>query len=280
MIEQKIVVFYHGNCPDGFGGAYAAWKKFGDSAAYVPLKYGKAFDYDVTGKEVYFIDFSFPKPEMDAIAAKAGAFTALDHHEGTKDVVESMPNHVYDVSRSGAVIAWQFFHPDTPVPLLLQYVQEGDLYRFALPNSHAILTYVYTRLFEFTVWDELERMLEDETELARIIDRGSIYNEYTQLLVDKIVKDAEPVRFEGYDVYLASCARAFVSYVGNLLAKEHPPLALIVSVRGGELRVSMRGNGTVDLSKIAQKYGGNGHPNAAAFIVPLGTTPPWTPREK
>jgi oligoribonuclease NrnB/cAMP/cGMP phosphodiesterase (DHH superfamily) len=138
---------------------------------------------------------------------------------------------------------------------------------------------VYTKLFEFQVWDELERELEDDAGRAHIIERGGIYSEYSELLVDKIANDAEPVRFEGRDVYLASCSRAHVSYVGNILARRHPPFALIVSVRGNELRVSLRGNGTIDLSKIAQKYGGNGHPNAAAFIVPLGVLPPWTPLE-
>src|SRR3989344_3757446 len=39
--HKKIAVLYHGGCPDGFGGAYAAWKKFGNMAEYIPLKHGK-----------------------------------------------------------------------------------------------------------------------------------------------------------------------------------------------------------------------------------------------
>ena len=32
---KKIVVIYHDQCRDGFGAAYAAWKKFGDDASYI-----------------------------------------------------------------------------------------------------------------------------------------------------------------------------------------------------------------------------------------------------
>ena len=36
---KSIVVIYHGRCRDGFAAAYAAWKKFGDKASYLPFLY-------------------------------------------------------------------------------------------------------------------------------------------------------------------------------------------------------------------------------------------------
>ena len=47
MPDKKTVVLYHANCHDGFGGAFAAWKKFGDAADYVPMRYGMAIPDDV-----------------------------------------------------------------------------------------------------------------------------------------------------------------------------------------------------------------------------------------
>ena len=35
---KNIVIIYHTDCRDGFGAAWAAWKKFGDSATYIPGK--------------------------------------------------------------------------------------------------------------------------------------------------------------------------------------------------------------------------------------------------
>lgn len=32
---------YHGNCDDGFGAAWAIWKRWGNEVAYIPGVYGK-----------------------------------------------------------------------------------------------------------------------------------------------------------------------------------------------------------------------------------------------
>jgi len=44
-VNKEIVVLYHANCLDGFGAAYAAWKKFGDTADYIPVQYGEEVNY-------------------------------------------------------------------------------------------------------------------------------------------------------------------------------------------------------------------------------------------
>lgn len=275
MSEARTVILFHGNCPDGFGGAYSAWKKFGESAEYVPLKHGKPVPVDLTGAHAYFIDFCYPADIMAEIASVAASVTVLDHHEGMKEVVEALPSHVYDVSHSGAVIAWMYFHPDTPIPTLLSYVEEGDLYRFELPDARALLSYVYSKPFEFTVWDELVAQVEDEKTRAVMIERGTIYAEHSTLLVDELIEDAKLVRFEGYECYFSPSISVFTSDLGNRLARKRAPLSLSVQARPDGIRVSLRGDGTVDVAKIAQKYGGNGHPNASAFSLAYGAPIPW-----
>jgi phosphoesterase RecJ-like protein len=37
----------------------------------------------------------------------------------------------------------------------------------------------------------------------------------------------------------------------------------------GKYKFSLRSKGDIDVSKIAQKYGGGGHLNAAGFVAPL-----------
>lgn len=280
MNEKNVFILFHGNCPDGFGGAYSAWKKFGDSAEYVPLKHGKPVPVDLTGKEVYLIDFCYPAPLMEEMLKVASSVTVMDHHEGMREVVEALPSHVYDVTHSGAVIAWNYFHPETPVPTLLTYVEEGDLYRFALPDARALLSYLYSKPFEFSVWDELREAVEDEAQRALMIERGAIYAEHSTLLVNELIEDAKLVRFEGYECYFSPSIGVFTSDLGNRLAKKQPPLSLSVHARPDGIRVSLRGDGSVDVSKIAQKYGGNGHPNASAFSLAYGDPIPWEPIEE
>ena len=132
MTDKLIVVIYHKRCPDGFGAAYAAWKKFGDTADYIPAGYGDEALPGLEGKEVYLVDFCYEIPgEMERLAKITKRFVTLDHHQSSKKLVEIAPEYVYDEKRSGASIAWAFFHPDTPLPRLIQHLEDGDLYRYA-----------------------------------------------------------------------------------------------------------------------------------------------------
>lgn len=279
MASPRIVILYHGNCPDGFGGAYAAWKKFGDAAEYVPLSRDTAppAPESFSGAALYFVDFSFDQELMDAYVSHAKSVAVLDHHEGVKDVIKSMPEYRYATDHSGAVITWNYFHPDTPVPTLLQYIEQGDLYRFDLPHADALLSYVYTIPHSFSAWENLSRELEDPEQFEKRRLMGEQFAAHKDIVVEQIMHLAELVEFEGYRCYLASCSKQFTSQVGNKLARKLPPIALIASVHAWGLRVSLRSDGTTDVSELARRHGGNGHPYAAAFSLRWDQNIPWKP---
>ncbi len=277
MTGTKTLIFYHGDCPDGFGGAYAAWKKFGDDAEYIGLKHGKPFEHEVSGADVYFIDFCYPKEAMDDLVSKAASLTVLDHHEGMKEVIESMPKFVYDANRSGASIAWAYFHPGVPLPELLTYIEDDDLFRFSLPNTRPVLSYLTVRSFTFPEWNDLAKKLDDPDCRESVLADARTYAEYFVLLAEYAAHEAKLVMFEGYEVYFAVAhpMTTMKSLVGNLLASKQGPFALVVSAHPEGYGVSIRGDGSVDVAKIAQKYGGNGHPKSAGFRVGLDAPMPW-----
>jgi hypothetical protein len=278
-MNEKPFILYHGNCPDGFGGAFAAWKKFGDEAEYRELHRDVPLPENLAGRDLIFIDFCYEKPVMDEILAQARSVVMLDHHEGVEDVVRSLPTYVYDDRRSGATIAWNYFHPDTPVPYFLKLVEQGDLYLPMMDDDRAVMTYAYAQPFSFTVWDELATRIENPAERALIIERGRGYAEYFILLVEQLAKGAIRVAFEGYEPYFVEAPKMFTTAVGMRLAERYPPFSLIAHARADSIRVSMRSVKDFDVSAIARKYGGNGHPNAAAFSIPWGTPLPWKPLE-
>lgn len=273
---SKVIVFYHGSCPDGFGGAYAAWKKFGEGAEYVPLHRGETEWPDTTGAEVYFIDFTYEKETMERFLGEAARVVVLDHHEGVRDVVEAMPEYVYDNNRSGATIAWDYFHPTTPRPLLLSFIEDDDLFRFALPETRGMLAYLGVHPFTFEYWDEVSQRLENDR--TALLATTTAYGEYFELLAQKAVESAKLISFEGYEIYFATAHpyKPMKSLVGNLLARKKGPFALVVSAHPKGYGVSVRGDGSVDVSKIAYKYGGNGHPGSAGFHVSAESPLPWT----
>ncbi|MFZ1987959.1 MAG: hypothetical protein WAV21_02930 [Minisyncoccia bacterium] len=278
-MHERTLVLYHGNCPDGFGGVYAAWKKFGDSAHYIPLSRGDEPPYELCkGANLYFIDFCYPQEIMDQFVKDAKSVTVLDHHEGIREVVERMPSFVYDANRSGATIAWNYFHPDTPLPLLLKHIEDDDLFRYTLPNTRALITYLEVHPFAFEFWDEIAQTLDDPTESEKLFERTRIYAEYFELLAHLSVEHAKLISFEGYECYFANAhpLKSMKSLVGNLLAKKKGPIALVVSAHPEGYGVSIRGDGSVDVSKIAQKFGGNGHPNSSGFLIAREGPFPWT----
>lgn len=280
-METRPIILYHGNCPDGFGGAYAAWKKFGDNADYVPLSRGDTPLPDVVARDLIFVDFVYDKAQMDAIAKDANSLIALDHHAGVQEVTESFPGSIFDNEHSGATIAWNYFHPGVPVPRLLMFVEDDDLFRFSLPDTRAVVSYLAVKPYTFEFWDEVRETLDSEQSDA-FLAKLHTYAEYFELLAKLAVDHAKLVSFEGYEVYFATTHpfKPMKSLVGNLLAAKHGPFSLVVAAHPEGYGVSIRGDGSVDVSEIARKYGGNGHKSSSGFLVPNNAPMPWKIIEK
>ena len=275
---ERTVILYHGGCPDGFGGAYAAWKKFGDSVEYIGLKRGEELPASLEGAHLYFIDFCYPQEQMDHFVSIASKVTVLDHHEGVADVIQSMPEYVYETDMSGAGIAWRYFHPEAPLPILLAHVQDDDLFKFELPDTRAVMAYLEVQPLTFEFWDDVARTLDDETKREALFEKTRIYAEYFVLLAEEACSHAKLVSFEGMEIYYCAShpMKSMKSLIGNMLARKKGPCALVVTAHPNGYGVSIRGDGSVDVSKIAQKFGGNGHPDASGFLIPREGPFPWT----
>lgn len=278
MIETPIVVIYHKRCEDGFGAAYAAWKKFGNTATYIPAGYGDDLVEGLEGKEVYLLDFCYEIPgAIDHLAQIAKKLVVLDHHKSSEALVLHAPNHVYDASRSGATIAWSYFHPNAKVPRLMAYLEDGDLYRYALPETSDVFAYLLVQPYDFEVWDRLADGLEQDPGRSTILAKATIYNEYFERLAHVCVEAAKKVHFEGYDCYFATTLPSITmrSYVAHQLYMRLPPIALVVTAHPDGFGVSIRSDESVDVSIIAKKYGGGGHPGSSGFFIRHTDPLPW-----
>ena len=89
---SEPLVIYHANCADGFGAAFAAWLKLGDDAEYVPMQYGFTEVPDYVEREVYMLDFSWPKDKMEDLFREAKRVVWLDHHASSRVMAEEFCN--------------------------------------------------------------------------------------------------------------------------------------------------------------------------------------------
>jgi oligoribonuclease NrnB/cAMP/cGMP phosphodiesterase (DHH superfamily) len=265
---MKGLCIYHGNCADGFTAAWAVWKAKGDTFEYYPGVHD-APPPEVHGREVVIVDFSYPRPRMEQLVAQASRVLLLDHHQTAQEALQPMLDAgviegMIDLTRSGAMLAWNYFHPDQPPPQLLRHVQDRDIWQWALPGTQEILAGALSYPFTFEEWDRLMNM-----------DPSVLYQEGVHIVRNRR-RDMDQVlplvtrrmRIGGHVVPVANLPPNMAAEGANRLAREAPFAAAYWD--GPQVRTfSLRSRGgTVDVAKIAQQYGGGGHRNAAGFRLP------------
>ena len=67
------VVLYHADCMDGFGAAWALWKRF-PKAEYIPVKHGQPPPSSFDNKHVLMVDFSYERKVIEEINRAAASF--------------------------------------------------------------------------------------------------------------------------------------------------------------------------------------------------------------
>lgn len=262
-------VLYHRGCPDGFGAAWAAWKKLGNAAQYIPVQYGEPFPEMPAGAEVITVDFCYPKERLLELRGKVKSVVVVDHHKTAFDSSGDLPDTHFDMNHSGAVLSWMHFHPEKPVPELLLYVEDRDLWRFKLPDSREFSAALSSYEMKFDLWEGLATM-----GLDKLRHDGGVILRMQARKVEEICARAYWREIDGHKVPVAN-ATSFTSEVGDRLCQLHPTApfsAFFYDIEG--LRCwGLRSPGRMDVSAIAKKFGGGGHPSAAGFTEPAYVRP-------
>lgn len=271
---KTTVILYHANCPDGFSGAWAAWKKFGAAARYVPLEHNAHVPDGLDGANAYFIDILSPLPQLKKVLRKARAVTAIDHHATNRSLVRLIRRRSFDVKHSGAVLAWKYFHRGKPVPKLLRHVEDVDLWKLKLPHAREIAAALELANFNFKTWNAIAKDFESSKRFRAYVKRGEIILAYQRRMIGKIAGNAVPGILGKTKVSIVN-SPILESELGNALSRHGAPAGLVWSEQKNVVKVSLRSAGKVNVGKIAARYGGGGHPFAAGFRLPRGAPFPW-----
>ncbi len=274
---KPILVLYHANCPDGFGAAWAAWKKFGKRAEYLAVEPRELPVPLPKDREIYVLDNSYSAAILKKLMRTNKRVVVIDHHESSRKDVAQIPGNIFDSKHSGAVLAWRHFHRKKSMPRLLEYVEDCDLWRYQLPDSEALCTFIALALFEFPIWSQLAVAFERSEDLAKFTAQGKLLLAYEDRLIDEIARKAGVVEFKGHRVLAVnSSAKRLTSELGHRLCRKQPPFGIVWYIEKGKLKVSMRAAGRLDVSKLASAFPeGGGHPNAAGFTIPFKGRFPW-----
>ncbi len=273
-MKKNILILYHKNCPDGFGGAWAAWKKFGNKAEYIAVDPEKLPEKFPKGKNIYAVDISYPISVQKKLRAKNKSLVILDHHVSRKSDTEAFVENIFDNDHSGSVLAWKYFHTKKKIPGLLSHIEDVDIWRWKLKNSREIISMLQLEKYDFKKWDDFVKKIEGHKTKKKIIEKGKSINSYEDELVRRAVEGATLVKLQQYKV-LSANSPFLNSYIGKALCVAHPHFSIVWSESKGRIHVSLRSDGFVDVSKIAKKYGGGGHKRSAGFFISNKSKIPW-----
>lgn len=277
-------VIYHHPCLDGFTAAWVIrrWARLhGHEIDWHPANYGQEpYVSWFEDKHVILADFCYKREALLNLLRYAASVTIYDHHATAKDEIAAVRETagsstapmtvVFDDTRSGAGIVWDELFDRRQRPWLVDDVEDRDLWRFAIHGSRFVNMALFSYEYSFDDWDDvfIHRSRAEFVTEGRAIHR-------------KLMKDIREFRevgqrhmsIAGYRVPVMNLPYFYASEAAGLMAEEDAPetfAACYYDSGDGFRRFSLRSRqGGMDVRKIAEQYGGGGHPGAAGFEVSL-----------
>jgi len=148
----------------------------------------------LAGRDILIVDFSYPLPVLRAMAQEARSVLVLDHHATAEKELAELPGAstdtyesflkygetgganlaaIFDQSRSGAGIAWDYLHPGNAAaaepskrygsrPRIIDLIEDRDLWKckFGDVNRafHAVLNRAFHAVLASYDWSDLPTM--------------------------------------------------------------------------------------------------------------------------
>jgi uncharacterized protein len=271
-LNAPPVVFYHAKCSDGFLAAFSAWSHFGGVGDYLPVVHADELP-DCTGRPVYMLDIAFSRETMDRIEAQASRLVVLDHHQSAADSLKGFRCRCggvhFDMDKSAARLAWEYFHPNETLPDLIAHVEDRDLLRWALADSETYLASLDFGPLNFYRMAGVMRMPADAYE--RFMERGSVLRQQTRKMARQLADEATTVTLAGQRGLMVNAPDLMHNVVGELLLEQCDTFALMwcLEGRGARVKVGLRAGDNFDVIPLAKAFQGGGHPYSSAFRLPV-----------
>lgn len=266
-MKKKTYVLHH-NDPDGFGAAYSAYKALvNHNVHYIAVDYGRPMPELEDGSNLFILDFSYPRATLDKLVERMASVLVIDHHKSAMLDLLDHPNAIFDMNKSGAGLAWDYFHPLKPRPDFINYIEDADLWRFALPDSKLIKNSIYQEDLTLKAYIKgAKRSMKSRIREGKIIQKVVKHN--LEMGIDvRHVLQIDEFKMLAVNVCL------HMSEFGNVLFDEYLAESgadfsgVYYRYTDNTYKFSLRSVGDFDVSLIAKRFGGGGHKNAAGFEI-------------
>lgn len=278
----RALIIYHADCTDGACAAWAArhhcWRA-GFETMLLPTHPGVTPEgaFAEAWAHVFIVDVCIPRADIERLGA-----WVLDHHKTNGPLLEGYGRAVFDLNRSGAGLAWDEVQailwslgcgvrPEQPRPWFVSYVEDRDLWRWALPYSrevNAVLSLGKRAVDDFDQWEPVATKAPPWS----VVSEGRTILAVESEAVERACRHPLFMSLASVSVVLVT-SPLYQSEIGNQLASAHGMPAVIWYLRQDEARgpvaqVSLRSRDDLaDVSELAARLGGGGHRNAAGAVV-------------
>ena len=278
--ENDLRVLYHHPCIDGFTAAWIYHLRGlkGKSTDFIGVNYGKDYKHylpyspeEEKNITLILLDFCFPYEQMVKICDSYALVEVYDHHKSSKLILDKLSGRMncrihYDIAECGSSLTWRLFCSQV-LPVLVRYVQDADLYQNKLLHSREIKAYLDTQDMTFCRWTELEH--EIESEFYAVVAAGKAILQFKKKCAQLQWDNRSTIElFEGFpSVPLINVSsQTLITETGQYAFDQLTlgPVIMFYQSRD-HVEISLRSQGELDVAKIAEKYGGGGHKNAAGF---------------
>jgi oligoribonuclease NrnB/cAMP/cGMP phosphodiesterase (DHH superfamily) len=288
MLTDFDAIVYHEGCPDGITSLWTAMH-FKPIPEIVPCRAGCSPSGDFTNKNVLFVDICPKRDYLEQLSCSAKNIVILDHHETNQRTVEvpfvtKNVFVVFDMKRSGCQITWDYFFPcdATDRPWFVDYVADRDLWKWEIPMSRQVnCCLMEENIIDASDLSKLTNLLTTTDSKEQFITKGTIYCDIYDKEVANACKYAtEAIMKVGentYRVWVSTITSKLRSELGNVLTKKKfadgvlPDFGVYYSYHfeTNQFHISLRGGdtSTLNLTKIAEHFGGGGHPKACGFAI-------------
>ena len=251
---------------------------------FIEIDYRMRFPIETIkpNEQIYIVDFSISPDEMRDLLKITKDVTWIDHH---KTAIEKYANFEYDIRGirydgiAGCMLTYCYIHHMTQrgqgdikpfnismtedAPKFTKLIADWDVWKFDFGDD--------TRFFQtaFNAYDfkpsskNWLKFLDEPVREQLMINEGMTMAQYRDNWAKEYIKMGFETEFEGYKCFALNLGMANSEYFKSLPEGKYDIL-MPFSFDGALFKVSMYSK-TVDVSKIAIKYGGGGHKGASGF---------------
>ena len=277
-IMEETLIVYHRDM-DGLASALIALQKY-KNAELKSIQYGEEEEFvekyrGTQYERVLILDFSFSEKILKTlIHFICNDLIWIDHHKSAMKY--SMWDNkkikgIRSVEKAACELTWKYFNTDV-IPFSICLIADWDMWKFKYgDNTKAFFEYLHLFDLEQDI-SKIHNILFDEKDISVYIQKGELLVKYKMTMVKSICKHGRIEIFEGHKCFTVY-SNCHTSNIGNYAVNEYNcEISRIIQTKWDESKnlwikiTSLRSKGNIDVSKIAEKYGGGGHHNASGYV--------------